>query len=152
MAANIAPQRHRMLALKKWLQVWYLATTSDEPDEVDDGNIDVTVTLHVQGDKPEQDRQVSRSSLLPQSIISSPPPQGCFGQEGTFVQLYIADTSWVDLLLANNAHLVGSVVAPVCGKDCCIVDVVNATYLNLNLPCGFYPSDVLPGLVESHLT
>ncbi|KAG9409597.1 hypothetical protein AC1031_019860 [Aphanomyces cochlioides] len=113
-----------MLVLKKWLQVWYLATTSDEPDEVDDVNTDVTVTVHVQGDKPEQIAKSLGHHYFHNQSYPPPPPQGCFGQEGTFVQLYIADTSWVDLLRANNAHLVGLVVSPVCGKDCCIVDVV----------------------------
>ncbi|ETV85293.1 hypothetical protein, variant [Aphanomyces astaci] len=111
-----------MIVLKKWLHIWYLGhATSREGDNDDDNTY---VLVHVQGDKPEQDVYVPRGSLLPQVTIGNPPPQGCFGLPGLLVQIYVVDAQWSNILIANDAFLVGEVVATVCGKDACIVDVV----------------------------
>ncbi|ETW03369.1 hypothetical protein, variant 1 [Aphanomyces invadans] len=111
-----------MLVLKKWLHMWFLGHASEE-DCHGDGD-DAQVRVHVQGDKPEQDVQVLRRLLIPQVIVGTPPPQGCFGKPGLFVQVYVVDAMWADVLERHDAVLVGEVVSTVCGKDASIVDVV----------------------------
>ncbi|ETW03370.1 hypothetical protein, variant 2 [Aphanomyces invadans] len=91
-----------MLVLKKWLHMWFLGHASEE-DCHGDGD-DAQVRVHVQ--------------------VGTPPPQGCFGKPGLFVQVYVVDAMWADVLERHDAVLVGEVVSTVCGKDASIVDVV----------------------------
>ncbi|KAF0686177.1 Aste57867_22029 [Aphanomyces stellatus] len=122
-----------MLVLKRWLHVWYLASTvvadderaSDEKGGDEDvvGGGNRRVLVHVQGDKPEQDQIVAFNTLIPQAIVTPPPAAGCFGMPGAFVQIFLADAAWIPALRTNGATLVGRVAAALCAKDCSMVDV-----------------------------